>query len=111
MTIKLSKKWNSTTGIVPMDTSSVDAMKVIKSNAGTFQLYYGRRFKCKIKDIIDDMLPSNCIITLAWSTYFHYMRLARMLMKNEHVLPLTNLEPDHQGKKLFESTYVDTCVI
>lgn len=111
--IKLRRTSNSTTAIVRMDTSLAETMKAIMNYAVAMELQNVIKILFpSIKDIVDETHPSYYLLTRARSTYVDNVRFARLLVKNEDMLSLSNrLIAEHQAWKELGITHVEPNVL
>lgn len=78
----------TTAAIVYMDKSFVYIMNGNISFTGAIQLQYGIKFmKARVKNILNDIVPSYYLLARSKSSYMRYVMLARILSKNGEVLP------------------------
>lgn len=83
-----------------MDASLIDTLRVLITYQDAFELHcvVVRFSDARMKEIVDDKLPSNYLPTRSQSSYIHYVHFAWRLGKNEDMLPLLQkLCAKHRG--------------
>lgn len=97
-----------TTVNVRIETSLLDIrMHTAPLQASLERLMAWRFLEIRIKDTLDETLPSINFTTRAWSTYIHYMCLNRLMVQNEHVLSIfKKLNDKRRGWKDLGSNHV-----
>lgn len=107
--IKLSKIANIFTAILRLEVTFTNLMRSLLSYSGAFEEDYGVLFvDIRIKDIVEDMTPSNFLTANFRATYTHYIRIGKMIIKYRVVLPLpVKLARDTPAAKTFGIKQLD----
>lgn len=111
--MKISQMKSTSTATVCMDRTFLSVMKAILNYGRTFELQYGASFvEARIKDTVDDMMPSQHLLEQSLFSRVRFVRFSRMMIKNENVLPLLeSLNEIREGDNELGMSYSDREVL
>lgn len=88
--IELSRTTNRSTATGRIDRSFFSVMNATLNFAEAFELQYGVSYaEDRIKDIVENMMPSQYIPKHSRSSCFRYVRFCSLMKKNSNLLPLS----------------------
>lgn len=91
------------TAFVHIDCSCMSVMKMVLNCTGTFKRQYGVSFdRDRIRDIVDDMMPSRYLPMQSRSSHVRYMRFCRLIENHPNVMSLLeSLNEDERTENIW----------
>lgn len=87
--IMLSRVTNALTAIVRVDRSFPSVLKVLLIYSGALELQCEASVsKFRVKNIVDEMIPSPYTHEQLTSSYIRYVRIGRLIPESSEVLPM-----------------------